>query len=85
VSTEVVLVIALVALVIGLAASALLLVLARRLATGRVEPRLDAPTPPVAIARDSVNERHWDQREQELMTPPAELAEQRDTLGRRER
>lgn len=84
-STEVVLVIALVALVIGLAASALLLVLARRLATGRVEPRLDAPPPPVAAARDSDNERHWDQREQELMTLAAELAEQRDTLERRER
>lgn len=86
-STEVVLVIALVALVIGFSASALLLVLARRMVARRAEPRGNAPAQPeaVAVSPESDEEPRWIQREQELVALAAELAEQRDTLERRER
>lgn len=84
-STEVVLVIALVALVIGLSASALLLVMARRSTTGRDESQLGAGTPPAVASNQAIDHQPWDQREQELVALAAELAEQRDILERRER
>lgn len=81
-STQVVMVVALVALVIGLFASALLLMLVRRLSrSGGAEPQ---PQPsPSDVDRE--RERLLDQREQELTTLAAELAERGDQLDRRDR
>lgn len=84
-STEVVLVIALVSLVVGLSASALLLVLSRRSITRREQSPRDAHTQPVGASHQASDQQHWDQREQELVALAAELAEQRDILERRER
>jgi ribonuclease Y len=82
VNTQVVLVVALVALVIGLFASALLLMLIRRLPRAGAAPAHE-PSPVRAV--DLERERLLDQRELELTALAAELAERGDQLDRRER
>ncbi len=81
-NTQVVLVVALVALVIGLFASALLLMLIRRLP--RAGAALADESSPVSVV-DLDRERLLDQRELELTALAAELAERGDQLDRRER
>lgn len=81
-NTQVVLVVALVALVIGLFASALLLMLIRRLPRAGAAPTHE-PSPVSAV--DLERERLLDQRELELTALAAELAERGDQLDRRER
>lgn len=81
-STQVVLVIALVALVIGILASGVLLMLARRLSQSTRAPAEPASN---ISAVDVERERLLDLREQELTTLAADLAERADQQARRER
>lgn len=83
-STQVVLVVALVALVIGILASGVLLMLARRLSRSE-SPTADRVTASPGPAPDPERERLLDLREQELTTLAAELAERADQQARRER
>lgn len=81
-NTQVVLVVALVALVIGLFASVLLLMLIRRLPRAGAAPAHESS--PASVV-DLERERLLDQRELELTALAAELAERGDQLDRRER